>query len=195
MKTVLCVNSSMRLENSQSRALAEMLLNHLREHEDLVVIDRDLRKDVSFINESWINANFTDKSGRSSDQHAILKDSDELIAELRSADILVLAVPVYNFGVPAALKAWIDQVCRARETFKYTPSGPIGLLEGKKAYLIVTSGGTKMSSPIDFATPYLRHVLSFIGIKDVTNIDATTLMSDTDEKISEAKRQISSTIL
>jgi FMN-dependent NADH-azoreductase len=102
---------------------------------------------------------------------------------VQSADILVIGVPVYNFGVPAALKAWIDMIARARETFKYTENGSVGLLSGKKAYLIVASGGTEVESGIDYATPYMKHVLGFIGVTDVTVIAAGQQMMD--EKASE----------
>ena len=112
-----------------------------------------------------------------------MAESDALIAEVQAADVLVIGVPVYNFGVPAALKAWIDMIARARETFKYTENGPVGLLTNKKAYLVVASGGTEVGSAIDFATPYMKHVMGFIGITDVTVISAGQQMMD--EKAAE----------
>jgi FMN-dependent NADH-azoreductase len=90
--------------------------------------------------------------------------------------VLVIGVPIYNFGVPATLKAWIDMIARARVTFRYTDQGPQGLLTGKKAYLLVASGGTPVGSAIDFATPWLKHVLAFIGITEVEVIAAERLM-------------------
>ena len=140
--------------------------------------------------QAWIEANSTDPEERSEHQRDALKASDELVAELKAADVLVAAVPIYNFGVPAAFKAWIDMVARARETFRYTPAGPEGLLEGKKAYLIVTSGGTRLGSEIDFVTPWLRHVMSFLGIHNVEIIDASGLMSDAEARIAEATQRI-----
>lgn len=104
--------------------------------------------------------------------------SDTLVGELKSADTIVIGTPVYNFAVPAALKAWIDLVARARETFQYTEDGPVGLLQGKKAYVIIASGGTKVGSEIDFAGNYLKHVLGFIGITDVTIVAADQLMME-----------------
>jgi FMN-dependent NADH-azoreductase len=109
---------------------------------------------------------------RSAAQRAALAESDALVAELAAADLLVIGVPIYNFGVPAALKAWVDMVARARLTFRYTENGPEGLLRGKRAYLVVASGGTAVGSEIDFATGYLRHVLGFLGIEDVQIIAA-----------------------
>jgi FMN-dependent NADH-azoreductase len=103
-----------------------------------------------------------------------------LIAELEAADTIVIGVPLYNFGIPAALKAWIDLIARARRTFRYTEAGPEGLLKDKKAYLVVASGGVPVGSDYDFATGYLRHVLGFVGITDVTVIDAGQQMMDGD---------------
>jgi FMN-dependent NADH-azoreductase len=112
----------------------------------------------------WVTANFTPPEERGEAERAALAESDALVAELKAADVLVIGVPIYNFGIPAALKAWVDLVARARVTFRYTEQGPVGLLTGKRAYLAVASGGTPVGSAIDFATGYLRHVLGFLGI-------------------------------
>lgn len=105
-------------------------------------------------------------------QRAALSVSDTLIKELQSADTIVIGVPIYNFSIPASLKAWIDQVARAGVTFKYTETGPEGLLTGKRAVLVVSSGGVAVGSDYDFATGYMRHVLGFIGITDVDIVAA-----------------------
>ena len=117
---------------------------------------------------------------RSTEQNDALALSNQLIAQLQSADVLVIGVPIYNFSVPAALKAWVDQICRAGVTFQYTENGPQGLLEGKRAVIVIASGGVPIDSPADFATPYMKQVLSFIGITDVEVIPADSLMSDPD---------------
>jgi FMN-dependent NADH-azoreductase len=189
-QNILLVNASMRRSDSQSRILAGKLIDQLSAQGDIEVLDRDLANGVPVVDEAWIEANSTDPEERSEHQRDALKVSDELVAELKAADVLVAAVPIYNFGVPAAFKAWIDMVARARETFRYTPAGPEGLLEGKKAYLIVTSGGTRLGSEIDFVTPWLRHVMSFLGIHDVEIIDASGLMSDAEARIAEATQRI-----
>ena len=93
--------------------------------------------------------------------------ADRLIGEIAEADTLLITLPIHNFGLPTALKAWIDLIAVPRVTFRYTEGGPVGLMTGKKAIVVVASGGTKVGSPIDFATPHLRHVLKFIGITDV----------------------------
>ena len=183
MLKVLRVDSSARAENSTTRKLTESLLAHLSEGHNLDVTLRDVAKGLPFVTPDWVGANFTDPAERSAEQAKSLTQSDALIAEVQAADVLVIGVPVYNFGVPAALKAWIDMIARARETFKYTETGPVGLLTDKKAYLVVASGGTEVESAIDFATPYMKHVMGFIGITDVTVISAGQQMMD--EKAAE----------
>lgn len=177
MTNILRVDSSMRTEGSVSRDLADKLIEKLINANTQVTV-RDLAKGIPLIDENWIGANFTDPADRSEEQKAFLTASDELVDELRNADIIVISAPVYNFHVPAALKAWIDMIARARETFRYTENGPEGLLKGKKAFVVVTSGGTVLGSDNDFVSGYLRHVLGFIGITDVSFIDSSGLMLD-----------------
>lgn len=165
---ILRVDGSMRRSGSRSRKLASALIERLQDlHEGVSLQRRDLAEGLPFVDAAWIDANFTAPSERTSNQRSVLAYSDALLNELKEADILVLATPIYNFGVPAAVKAWIDMVTRAKEAFRYTPDGPEGLLTGKTAYIVLTSGGTKAGSEIDFAWPYLRHILGFIGISDV----------------------------
>ena len=177
MTNILRVDSSMRTEGSVSRDLADKVVEQLSNANTQVIV-RDLAKGISLIDENWIGANFTDPAERSEEQKGFLAASDELVGELHDADTIVITAPVYNFHVPAALKAWIDMVARARETFRYTENGPEGLLKGKKAYVIVTSGGTVLDSEYDFVSGYLKHVLGFIGITDVSFIDGSGLMLD-----------------
>ena len=121
---------------------------------------------------------------------ASTKVSEELIAELRAHDRVILAAPMYNFGVPAALKAWIDLIARAGVTFKYSETGPVGLLEGKRAVVAMSTGGTPVGSDIDFASGYIRHVLGFIGITDVEVIAADRVMAQGAQAIADAKAEI-----
>lgn len=174
--TVLRIDSSARHEGSVSRALADRVVERLDAGR---LIRRDLAETpLPQIDTAWLAANFTPVAERSTEQHAALALSDELIGELRAADVVVIAVSVYNFGLPAALKAWIDLVARAGETFRYTETGPVGLLTGKRAVLTVASGGTEVGSPIDFATPHLRHMLAFMGITDTQIVASDKLMVD-----------------
>lgn len=185
--TILRIDASARREGSVSRDLSDKIIARLG---DASVVTRDLADGVPLINETWIGANFTPADARSDAQGAALAMSDTLIAEIMAADTLVIGLPVYNFGVPAALKAWIDQIARAGLTFQYTETGPKGLLEGKRAIVAMASGGTEAGSDMDFATGYLRHVLGFVGIHDVTFVTADRLMVDAEASMGKALGQI-----
>ncbi|NQY14222.1 MAG: NAD(P)H-dependent oxidoreductase [Henriciella sp.] len=191
-RNILHINASARREGSISRSLSQAVVDKISSV-DTKVVARDIgTSPLPILTEAWVGANFTPDDDRSAEQRETLALSDRLIAEIEAADTLVLGVPVYNFGVPAAFKAWIDLVARARKTFKYTENGPVGLLEGKKAYVVIASGGTPSGSEIDFATPYVRHVLGFLGIHDVSFVAADQLMAAGDEKIAAAKETIES---
>jgi len=170
-RNILRIDASARRINSISRALNDHIIERLST-DATQVIARDLATGLPQIDEDWIGASFTPADARTAEQHEILALSDELVAELQAADTLVIGLPIYNFGLPAALKAWIDLVARAGVTFRYTAEGPRGLLTGKRAIIAVASGGTEVGSDIDFATGHLRHVLGFIGIEDVQFITA-----------------------
>lgn len=188
--TLLHINASARANGSVTRDLSAALVEKLSD-QNTRIISRDLgRCALPLLSENWVGANFTPDEARTPEQRETLALSDTLIAELEAADAIVLGVPIYNFGVPAAFKAWIDLVARARKTFKYTETGPVGLLEGKKAYVVVASGGTRLGSEIDFASPYIRHVLGFLGIHDVVLIGADQLMATGEEKIAAAQQDI-----
>jgi FMN-dependent NADH-azoreductase len=175
-KSVLLVNSSGRYEGSVTRAASEQVLSELTTKTPVLeVVRRDLAVGLPFIDEQWIAANFTDPSERQAAQKESLELSDNLVKELQRADSIIIASPIYNFSIPAVLKAWIDLIARARLTFRYTENGPEGLLIGKKAYLVMASGGVPIGSEADLATQYLIQVLGFVGITDVEVVDATQL--------------------
>lgn len=189
-RTILHINASARADGSISRSLSQAVVDTISSN-DTQIVTRDIGTEpLPLLTEAWVGANFTPDEARTAEQTEILAVSDQLIAELEAADTLVLGVPIYNFGVPAAFKAWIDLVARARKTFKYTKNGPVGLLDGKKAYVVIASGGTPSGSEIDFATPYVKHVLGFLGIHDVSFVAADQLMSTGDEKIAAARQSI-----
>lgn len=189
-RKILQIDASARQAGSVSRELTQHLVDALS-GTGTQVTQRDIgTSPLPLITETWVGANFTPEEDRSDSQKQVLELSDTLISEIEAADTLVLGVPIYNFGVPAAFKAWVDMIARARKTFKYTETGPVGLLEGKKAYVVIASGGTQSGSEIDFATPYVRHVLGFVGIHDVTVIAADQLMATGDEKLRSAREQI-----
>ncbi len=189
-RTILKLNASARTDGSVSRAFVDRVVARLAGPQT-AVIDRDLAKTPpAFVDAAWVDANFTDPAERRPAQQAALAASDALVAELQSADAIVIGAPIYNFGVPAALKAWIDQVARARLTFRYTADGPVGLLTGKKAYVVIASGGVAVGSAVDFASSYLRHVLGFVGITDVEFVVADRLTADPDAAKAKAAEQV-----
>ena len=191
MTNILEISASGRTQGSLTRQLTGELIAGLGDRLDTAnIIRRDLSGGVSFVDEAWIAANFIAPEDRTEEQREVLAESDALVEELKAADILVIGSPIYNFGVPAVLKAWIDMIARARLTFRYTDSGPEGLLKGKKAYVVVASGGVAVDSAADFATPYLRQALRFVGIDDIEIVAATQAGKQADEVIDEARAQI-----
>ena len=187
-QTILRIDASARKSGSISRDLVDRIV---AKASTARVITRDLADTpVPQINEDWIGANFTPADTRTEAQTETLALSDTLVAELMDADTIVIGLPIYNFGVPSALKAWIDMVARAGVTFRYSEAGPEGLLTGKRAILAVASGGTKSGSEMDFATGNIRHVLGFMGITDVTIVAADQLMIDADATMKAANEQL-----
>ena len=189
MNNILRIDASMRREGSHSRSLLDTLISRY-DPAQIKVQQRDLSERLPFVNERWIEANFTDAAERTEEQRSVLALSDTLVAELKAADTILMASPIYNFHIPAAFKAWIDLIARARETFRYSENGPVGLLENKRSVLILTSGGTRLGSSIDFVSDYLRHVFGFIGLHNLTLIDASGIGRDQERIISNAREQI-----
>lgn len=187
--TILSINSSARTAQSSTRMLSEELIEAL--NPNATVIERNVAEGVPFVDEDWVNANFTPDEDRTEEHRQKLSYSNSLVKELQEADTIVIGLPIYNFGIPASLKAWVDMIARARLTFKYTAHGPEGLLTGKRAFLVVASGGTPIGSDIDFATSYMRHALKFVGITDVTIIDAAESSKGSDTALARARQQVS----
>lgn len=188
---VLEISASGRKIDSVSRLLSRDLANALRQrHGILELAHRDLADGLPFVDAKWIEATFTAEEDRDSGHRDALAFSDNLVAELQAADTIIIGTPMYNFGIPAVLKAWVDLIARARLTFHYTENGPEGLLKGKKAYIVVATGGVPVGSPMDFATPYLKQALAFVGIDDVEIIAADQLNSKAEESIDSARAKI-----
>ncbi|GGH37111.1 FMN-dependent NADH-azoreductase [Cribrihabitans marinus] len=183
--TVLHIDASARRQGSVTRSLSQRIVTRLAPDR---IIRRDLTTALPQITGDWIAANQTPADQRSADQRAELAQSDALLAELQASDTVVIGLPVYNFSVPAALKAWIDLVARAGISFRYTEQGPVGLLTGKRAILAVASGGTQVGSEIDFATTYMRHILGFVGITDVQIVAADRMALDPEAALSSANQ-------
>lgn len=189
-QNILRVEASARKIESVTRQLTDAVIAHLGRQTDVNVKVRDISEGLPFVTESWVEANFTPDDQRSVSQQNTLSFSGQLINEIKAADTLVIGTPIYNFGIPATLKAWIDQIARVGVTFRYTETGPVGLLQGKRAIVAVASGGTPVGSEIDFATPYLRHALEFMGITEITFISADALSRDMADKIAQAHAEI-----
>jgi FMN-dependent NADH-azoreductase len=178
MPTLLQIDSSPLGESSISRRLTrEFAENWKAAHPDGKVITRDVTTtEIAPIGAAWVGAVYTPVEARTAEQNATLSLSDELIAELETADEYVIGVPMHNFSIPSTLRLWLDQVLRAGKTFSYAGGTPEGLLKGKKVTVLVASGGvydegTAMAS-FNFVEPYLRTVLAFIGVKDTNFINA-----------------------
>lgn len=189
--SILRIDASARTQGSITRSLTDDVIAKLG---GTNVVTRDLAESLPQISEAWLGANWTAADERDEDQKAALALSDALIAEVKAAETLVIGVPVYNFGVPAALKAWVDLICRAGLTFSYSESGPKGLLEGKRAILIAASGGTKIGSEIDFAVSYMRHIMGFIGINAVEVVSADQMALDADASMAAAKEAVAALV-
>ncbi len=174
---ILQINASVRREGANSTRLANQVVSRLRAtHPAAVVTVRDLSLTPHpALDDAALTALFTPAAERSPEQAARVALDDALIAELQAHDTVVLGVPMYNFGVPAQLKNWIDAVARNGVTFRYTEQGPEGLLEGKNVYVAFARGGRYRDTPADSQTPYLRTVLGFLGLTDVHFIYAEGL--------------------
>lgn len=182
---VLLIQSSVRGDASVSRRLAA----HVADRLGGATVTRDVSGGLPLIDAAWTAANLTPKAERTEAQAQALALSDSLIAELRAADVVVIGAPVYNFSIPAGLKTWIDLIARAGETFRYTETGPEGLLRGKRAIVVASSGGTPFGSEIDFNTRYLRHLLGFIGIAQVEVVGAERQNAD-DAALAKAEQAV-----
>jgi FMN-dependent NADH-azoreductase len=174
---ILQINSSARSEGSQSARLAASIVDRLRaEHPDAELVVRDLaRTPHPVLDEAALGALFTPAEQRTAEQAARVALDDALIAEIQAADAVVIAAPMYNFGVPAQLKNWIDAIARAKVTFQYTENGPEGLLKGKRVYVALARGGRHRGTAADSQVPYLKTVLAFLGMTDVSFIYAEGL--------------------
>ncbi|MBM7069514.1 NAD(P)H-dependent oxidoreductase [Actibacterium sp. 188UL27-1] len=186
-KTVLRLDASARTTGSVTRDLTDRIIDRLNPD---CVIPRDLAHPLPHIDGDWIAANFTPFADRSPAQVEKLALSDCLVKEITHADTLVIGAPVYNFGVPAALKAWIDLIARPGVTFEYSDAGPVGLLQNKRAIIAMASGGTAIGSKADYASAYLHHVMGFIGITDVELVTADQVMVDADRALAQASDQV-----
>ncbi len=190
MSRVLALKSSILGDYSQSNKLVEDFIKNV-DQDKLTV--RDLAANPLPVLDFAVTTALRATEDLSQEQQAVVDLSDTLIEEVKAADTLVIAAPMYNFTIPTQLKNWIDLIARAGVTFKYTENGVQGLIEGKKAIVVTTRGGIHKDSPTDNVTPYLRTVLGFVGITDVEFVYAEALNMGEDaasKGISEAQSQL-----
>ena len=172
----LVITSSILAENGQSIALANRFIEQASARNDVNVTQRDVVKtSLPHLDISELGAWQVAAAERTAEQQALAARSDELLAELRANDVLVIAVPMYNLGIPSQLKAWFDRVLRAGETFRYTENGPQGLVEGKRAIILAARGGQYAGTEFDSQTPHLKAMLGLMGIKEVDVVYAEGL--------------------
>ena len=189
------IDSSARKEGSTSRALAKKLLNKIKKPNDEIRY-RDLNDEMVFVSgltESGMNI---DEKDQNENHKKMFELSNQLVKELKESDIIIISAPIYNYGPPATLKAWSDLAARVGETFKFKPNGRReGLLKNKRAYLVITSGGTKLNSKEDFLTPWLKFILNFFGISKIETINADQMALNYEKSIKDAEKQIDNIIL
>ena len=188
MTTILRIDSYARHEGSASRELASRLID--RVVGDKTVVERDLANGVPLLSESTLGAMWTPPADRTNSHRAELEVADAYIDELMTADMVVIGLPIYNFGPPAALKAWADLVARAGTTFRYTEHGPEGLVPDKPVFVVVASGGVPVGSAMDQASPWLQTFLGFLGLTDVTIVAAEQLNVEPDAAIERARNLV-----
>ena len=187
---ILRIDGSTRRHESVSRSLSDLAVTTLQEQFGVVNLTlRDTRSGIGNISSAWRSASLTPGEARSSEDRALLAQSEALISEVENADLLLIALPIYNFSIPAALKSWIDLICRdnvdgarARDLS--------GKSENKQALIIVTSNCTMANAADDFATPYLEFMMKFMGINHLSFIDATGLANDPEAIVSRAKKAV-----
>jgi FMN-dependent NADH-azoreductase len=178
MTTLLQINASINNGNGQSSQLAYQFVAAFKKGNpgaEVIVRDVAATEPVPHLDAERFGAFITQADVRSAAQHAVVAYSDTLINELKRADVIVLGLPMYNFGVPSQLKAYFDHIARGGVTFKYTDEGPVGLLTGKKVYVFAARGGVYAGTPMDTQTSYVRDFLRFIGMTDVEFVYAEGL--------------------
>jgi FMN-dependent NADH-azoreductase len=196
MKKILRIDASANASTSASKMLGGNLAEKLQKiYPGTSITQRDLNQGLSFVDAQWVDANVTPADQRTREQQQQLTLSDTLIAEIQDADRIIVTTPMYNFGVPATLKAWIDLVCRAGVTFQYTSEGPVGLLRNKQIDIIITTGGVPLQSPVDFVSDYLKQVFRFIGIEHINIISADQMAIDADTSVKTAQQQIDNIVI
>jgi FMN-dependent NADH-azoreductase len=192
MNNILFIKSSLNGEQGNSTKLATELVTKLSADPTVNVVERDLAKDsLTHLTQPEMAAWATPENERNQRQRELANISDGLIEELKASNIIVLGMPMYNFGVPSTFKAWVDRVARAGVTFRYTENGPVGLLENKQVVVVAARGGRYVGTEKDSQTQYLKDYFAFLGIDDIRFIYAEGLnMPGGDASFAAAQAEI-----
>lgn len=194
---ILHLDASGRHEDAQSRHLSQEMVDSLQNSHEGSVVYRDISQGLPFMNDALIASMYMAAEKRSPAQEQILSLSNTLVQEFLKADIVVLGIPIYNFTMPAAFKAYADLIARKGLTFEYTDSGPRGLVGDKDIYVLITTGGTEVGSEDDFLSPWLRHFFAFLGIKQPLEIiaaDGLMMATNPEKKIKAVEAEIRTVI-
>lgn len=194
MHNILFIKSSLNGEQGQSNMLGQSLIAQFETNRKVNVVERDLAKSpLPHLTQDEMIAWGAQAEQRTDKQSELAALSDNLINEVTNSDTLVIAMPMYNFGVPSTFKAWVDRIARAGVTFRYTENGPVGLVENKKVIVLAARGGIYQGTEKDSQTQYLKDVFAFIGINDIQFIYAEGLnMPESDKRLETAQQAISS---
>lgn len=193
MTTLLQINASINSEKGHSSQLAYKFVDAFqaqRPHAKILVRDVAAAEPVPHLSAERFSAFISQPEARNAEQAAVVAYSDALINELKQADVIVIGLPMYNFGVPSQLKAYFDHIARAGVTFKYTEKGPVGLLTGKKVYVFAARGGLYAGTPMDTQTNYVRDFLRFIGLSDVEFVYAEGLAMSLQSKETSLEKAV-----
>ncbi|MEO9274969.1 NAD(P)H-dependent oxidoreductase [Marinomonas sp. 5E14-1] len=186
------IDSSARNEQSHSKRLTKQFVETLSNKTTVETNALDVSAGLPFLNDLMVTSYFTPDDQRTEEQKSVISVSNNIVKSAKESDVWVIGIPVYNFFAPASFKAFIDLLCRAKETFSYGENGPVGLLENKKVFVVITSGGTQIGSDQDFLTPWLIHCLNFIGVSDVQFIKADQYSPEKDDAITKQIEDITS---
>ncbi|MBO1256469.1 NAD(P)H-dependent oxidoreductase [Alteromonas sp. 5E99-2] len=188
------IDSSGRTDQSHSRRITKQFVDTLSAKTKVHSTSLDVSLGLPYLTDEMISSYFTPADQRTKAQNLAIVASNNIVTTAKASDIWVMGVPVYNFFAPASFKAFIDLLFRAKETFSYSESGPVGLLENKRVYVVIVSGGTEIGSKEDFLTPWLTHCLNFIGIKHIEFIKADKYTFEKDSVITQQIDNLTSSL-
>lgn len=179
------IDSSGRNEGSHGRRLTKQFVESLSNKRQIETNTLDVSQGLPFLSDSMVQSYFTPDEQRTDEHKTAITVSNSIVQSAKDADVWVMSVPIYNFSMPASFKAFFDQLIRLRETFVYGENGPVGLLENKQVFVVITSGGTEIGSEVDFLTPWLTHCLSFIGVTNIHFIKADKYSPEKDQALTQ----------